>query len=677
MSLTTDPELRELFREEVTQRVAELVEGARQMQQGAVSDDLAGSMFREGHTIKGTSRVMGVDGISRAGQMLEMVWRQVQHGDVEASPALGTALEDVAAAIPAAFDSASDDALNETLNRLNDVLGEGDPDSPASAAPAAPAPEQEDRAESGELGGLLGALDTWASEETAWVNSAEMYRLINSVAALGVYASALHNMVLDLDDSEEAQRLSEAVKSIETTIESAKRAGLSLASAQLREVTNSFPQLVAYLAKKTGKEVRFELIGDEESVDRQILERLGDALRQLIVNAVEHGIESPEDRAASGKQRTATLAIRATTKDNRLEVTVEDDGRGVDWAMVHRTAVRQGLLPGDEQAEEGALRALLFAPGFSTASEPSELVGDGSGLTTVASAVEELRGSIDLETEPGSGSSVTLVVPTSRALQDAVLVEAGGHHWGIPEAAVADIIPIDAATVEENSVIWHDHRVPLVPFAAAAGLAEPSDGATAVVVRSQLGPIALSVQAVTGQQQVAAKELGPLLSGSPHLTGAALLGGGDIVVLVDPVRLAERARELPSDHEPRPRVLVVDDSPGARQVVAGALASSGFNASVAESSEQALAILRDTRVDALVVDYSMPGSDGISLIDEVRRTYGPLPVIMLSGVATAEDQARAREAGVNAYFDKNDFREGALAATLTALVNVNEPEELL
>jgi len=674
MSFDHDPELRELFREEVSQRVAELVEGARQMQQGPVSNDVAGSMFREGHTIKGTSRVMGVEGISRAGQALETVWRQVQHGDVGGNPALGKALEDVAAAIPAAYDSASDDALNEALARLNDVLGDPGDKKSVAIVPEAPA-EQAGLSESGELGGLLGALDTWASEETVWVNSAEMYRLINSVAALGVYASALHGMVLDLEDSHEAQRLSEAVKSIERTIDSAKLAGLSLASAQLREATNSFPQLVAYLAKKTGKEVRFELVGDEETVDRQILDRVGDALRQLIVNAVEHGIESPEDRAAAGKQRTATLAIRACKKDNRLEVTVEDDGGGVDWGTVHRTAVRQGLLPDNGQVEEGALRALLFAPGFSTASQPSELVGDGSGLTMVASAVEELRGSIDLETEPGSGTSVTLVVPTSRALQDAVLVEAGGHHWGIPEASVVDIIPVDASALEEGSVTWQEHLVPVVPFAAAAGLAESSENRTAVVIRSQLGPIALTVHVVIGQQEVAAKELGPLLSGAPHLTGAALLGDGDIVVLVDPVRLAERARELPSDDEPQPRVLVVDDSPGARQVVAGALASNGFNASVAESSEQALAILRDTRIDALVVDFSMPGSDGISLVNEVRRTHGPLPIIMLSGVAAAEDQARAREAGVNAYFDKNDFREGALAATLVALVNARESEE--
>lgn len=674
MSFDHDPELRELFREEVSQRVAELVEGARQMQQGSVSKDVAGSMFREGHTIKGTSRVMGVEGISRAGQALETVWRQVQHGDVAASPALGKALEDVSAAIPAAFDSASDDVLNETLASLNAVLGDPDKGDPTPTSDEAP-PEQVEPSESGELGGLLGALDTWASEETVLVNSAEMYRLINTVAALGVYASALHGMVLNLDDSNEAQRLSDAVKSMERTIDSAKLAGLSLASAQLREVTNSFPQLVAYLAKKTGKEVRFELVGDEESVDRQILERLGDALRQLIVNAVEHGIESPEDRAASGKPRTATLAIRATKKDNRLEVTVEDDGGGVDWGTVHRTAVRQGLLPDNEQADEGALRALLFAPGFSTSNQPSELVGDGSGLTTVASAVEELRGSIDLDTQSGSGTALTLVVPTSRALQDALLVEAGGHHWGIPEASVADIIPVDASTLAEGAVIWQEHTVPVVSFAAAAGLAESSENTTAVVVRSQLGPIALTVQTVTGQQEVAAKELGPLLSGAPHLTGAALLGDGDIVVLVDPVRLAERARELPTDEEPQPRVLVVDDSPGARQVVAGALASNGFNASVAESSEQALAILRDTRIDALVVDYSMPGSDGVSLVDEVRRSFGPLPIIMLSGVATGEDQARAREAGVDAYFDKNDFREGALAATLLALVDARESEE--
>ncbi len=243
---------------------------------------------------------------------------------------------------------------------------------------------------------------------------------------------------------------------------------------------------------------------------------------------------------------------------------------------------------------------------------------------------------------------------------------------------MADTFPIhpDEVVVDarRTMVTWLDQLIPATSFAAAVGLSEDEQPTQAVVVRSPAGQVALTVPNIIGQRQVAAKELGPLLAGVPHLTGAALLGGGDVVVLVDPGRLAERAREVPEVTGPRPRVLVVDDSQGARQVVAGALASDGFDASVAGSVEEALALLVESPVDALVVDYSMPGSDGISLVRQIRQLFGRLPIIMLSGVATSEDQERARLAGVDAYFDKADFREGALASTLRSLVAERKTE---
>jgi CheY-like chemotaxis protein len=183
-----------------------------------------------------------------------------------------------------------------------------------------------------------------------------------------------------------------------------------------------------------------------------------------------------------------------------------------------------------------------------------------------------------------------------------------------------------------------------------------------------VGPVALTVPEVLGRREVAAKELGPLLGGAPHLTGAALLGGGNVIVLVDPARLAELARNIPQEGVARPCVLVVDDSQGARQVVAAALAGSGFRAHVAGSTAEALEVMSEMSVQALVVDFSMPGEDGIALVEAVRRTYGNVPTVMLSAVATGDDRRRAQAAGVDAYFDKSDFREGALAAALRTLV---------
>jgi chemotaxis protein histidine kinase CheA len=692
LSFSDDAELRELFRQEVDERVARLVEGAATLAQGDIPSETAGAMFREGHTIKGTGRVMGFVAISRAGQALEQVWRQLQHGDRERSPALAAALGALAAAIPGALDFEPDDGgteLKDALDSLNDVLSNGGdpvveeaPSPPATEVATAPAaPELEDTDETRELGGLLGALETWASEDMTRVNAAQMYRLINTVASLDLHAQALRTMIVDIADAVEAagggdatvQRIAAAVAALEQSVRRAREYALHLAAAQLRDVTDTFPQLVNYLAKKTGKEVRFELVGDDSAVDRQIVERLGDPLRQLIVNAMEHGIETPAARTAEGKPSTATLAVRAAIKDHRLEIVVEDDGRGVDFEAVHRIARRRGLLPGEAEFDEGAARALLFAPGFSTADSESELVGDGNGLTMVSERIEDLHGSLDLETKLGQGTKITIAVPTSRALQDALIVRSGGQQWGIPEAAVADVIDLAVADVRgddrRRELMWMDQPIPLHGFAGVVGMRADEAPTHAVVLRNPLGATALTVAEVVGQRQVAAKELGPLLGGTPHLTGAALLGGGDVVVLVEPSRLQEMARESRDRDTPTLRVLVVDDSQGARQVLAGALASSGFEAGVAGGTEEALASLQLNPVDALVVDFSMPGPDGIELVSAVRKDHHRLPIVMLSGVASPEDQERARVAGVDAYFDKADFREGALADTLRSLID--------
>jgi len=239
---------------------------------------------------------------------------------------------------------------------------------------------------------------------------------------------------------------------------------------------------------------------------------------------------------------------------------------------------------------------------------------------------------------------------------------------------VVDVIDLASAEIIDNGrgLVWMDQHIPLYDFGATVGVMSDDEPKQAVVMRNPLGATAFAVGQVVGQRQVAAKELGPLLGGTPHLTGAALLGGGDVVVLVEPSRIQDLARRFNGEKAPALRVLVVDDSQGARQVLAGALASSGFDARVAGGTAEALASLQLNPVDAMVVDYSMPGPDGIDLVTAVRMDHRRLPIVMLSGVANAEDQQRARLAGVDAYFDKADFREGALAETLRNLIEGRE-----
>lgn len=707
-----DPDLREIFEDEVQERAGRLIDGAKRLALGELDLTDAHDLYREGHTIKGTGRMMGFNAVADAGLLLEEIWRAVSTGELPGTELLGDALAAVAAQLSpavAADPETGPPELAAAVRQLvavhegkavdDDPVPLGNPTVPAQpstmpmAAPqpivppaidlSAPASEDDSPVFDGsDLGGLLGSIDSWAFGENVRVNAARLFRLINEICSLRVDVESMvaltRELTRRLDDPASVRdhltRLQTQVHEADVLVAGLQTEAVDLASVPLAETTNTFSQLVRYIARKGGKEIRFELVGDENSVDKQVLDRISDPLRQLLVNAVHHGIETTEDRIAVGKPPTGTVSMRARVDDHWLEVTIEDDGRGVDWEAVRRNAVERGLLPHGVEADPASLKSLLFSPAFSTA-RPGDLVSVGDGLATVAESVEALHGSVGIESTSGSGTKVRFTVPTSRALQDAILVRAGGQIWGLPAIAVHEVIPIPSAGIRTAAMglqmEWRGTPIDVISFAATVDLMPGDDPTDVVIVDSAVGPVGFTVDGVVGRRQVAARELGPILSGVPHLTGAALLGGGDVVVLVDPGRLAERARAIPEQRGPRSRVLVVDDSRGARQVVGGALGSAGFEVGLAADPEEALAAVAEHHFDGIVMDYMLPTMDGAELVAKIRSLGVKVPIVMLSGHATADDQARALDAGVDAYFDKDDVRQGALAASLADLIDTH------
>jgi chemotaxis protein histidine kinase CheA len=680
MSLTDDAELRAMFRAEIAERSRRLAAGARACAAGEIDPGLASDLYREGHTIKGTARLMGYTAIADAGKLLEEAWRGIGDGEVTVNRSLTEALEGLAAGLEDAVEADPDigpPALAEAVRSLRVALNHG-----GFMGDAPPVPAETMPVEQTDLGGLLGSIDSWAFGEKVRVSAAGLFRLIDEVCSLRVEAGALAALIDELTSSlgdGEAvaaglAHLSAAMARADKALEDLQSRALDLAASPLSDITGTHRQLVRYLGRKAGKEIRFELIGDHHAVDRLVLDGLSNPLRQLLVNAVEHGVELPAERVAAGKPPTATVSLHASVDQGRLRLVVEDDGRGVDWDAVRAEAIRRHLLPAGRpgRGDRSLLHALLFGPGFSTA-PLSETAGDGNGLAEVAAATESLRGSVVLESEPGRGTRVTITVPTSRSLQSVVLVRAAGQIWGLPEITVLDTlsVPARADRGRRGQASWRGALLPAVSFAEAVGLSavEPAD--QLVVASTAAGPVGFLVTEVIGHRQVAARELGPLLNGAPHVTGAALLGGGDVVVLVDPGRMAERFRVTHEPAGPRPRVLVVDDSRGVRQVVGGALGLAGFEVDLAGSPTEALSALAAQRYDAILLDYVLPTMDGATLVRRIRALGITAPVVMMSGLATEADRERALAAGADDYFDKNDLRRGALAEALHRLVAVH------
>ncbi len=781
-----------MFLDEINERSARLIEGGQAMKAGNVDDEMAGVMLREGHTIKGTARVMGFEAISDAGKMIEDLWRGVKSGEIEPYPNLGRSLvtlcETLEPATQADPDTGSPDMI-EAMEKLNRATGymlgaeaaagggapdsssppaaepapDGDladvvqlpgtvgvddapssePESPApepaaepppqpetaETPPAAPEPEAEPavRAEAPapppvvapstapepsptvapverapqprsvpldstprqeligsvpgddpemygpDLGGLLGALENWASGQTIQVSAGRLYRLINYVASMRV---ELDSMLGEMRYApkvtiEMVERMTDLVRATSALEMNA----MELGAVPVRQMTNTLPQLVRYLAKKLGKEVRFEIAAaDDLDIDRQVLDKISDPVRQLIVNAINHGIELPAQREAAGKPSTGVISVSLARHGGSFDVVVRDDGAGIDYQSVHQLAVSQGLIDPDSPLDVDTLRPILFFPGFTTKAG-DELNSVGAGLSNVADAVESLYGRIRIDSEAGIGTTVTLVVPTVRDLQRVLIVDSGGTRWGIPEAVIDAMIPIEDAkmttTGDRQTLLLDGSELPTAPIANVVGATDGRPPVQVVALSHRAGKAAVIVNEVLGIREVAAKELGPVVAGPSHITGAALMGGGEVVLVLDAGAVVQLCQAVPKPVAPRSRILVVDDSQGARAVIAGSLASSGFSTSVAESGFEALEVLNEQHIDALVVDFSMPAQDGVELVRKVRQTGNQLPIVMLSGVAKTEDQQRAIEAGVNAFFEKADFREGALAAQLRELLGTS------
>lgn len=806
MAVQYDPDLESLFREELTERSTSLAEGATAVIDGQVTAELAGRMVREGHTIKGTGRVMGHEVIARGGETCEVVWRWIQNGEIEPTVMLGRALGLLVAALPDALDNdlggvldaidvirtliadpvrltqlpessfegqddevtydvpltvkekatepedagpgdvepgvgdgpemlADEEATPEvdaplhddvvavpdgtlvfepgpdgrletpvvTIEIVRSAFADGagaaaaghqiQPDEPAAAVQPVKAVDtmgeldisfrdiegselNDDETPGYGLGGLASAVEAWAAEESVPVNAGRLYRMINDVAALRMDLQSLSahaGQVFQMVDARAVPAAESALEAIETVRRSSldlESRALGLTALSMEATLATLPQLMKYIAKKCEKHVELVVTGQETIIDRQMVDRVGEVIRQLMVNAVVHGIESQEDRVRAGKSERGTVSVALESDGQLVTIRVVDDGAGIDWAAVRQTALGLGIVEGDPSSED--LRAVLFSEEFSIIPQSSEFTGDGMGLWRVSQFVEEVYGSLAMTSSP-EGVAFTITIPAHRAVQSAQLFEAGGRSWGFPRAAVVGSVPIGDVEItvsQRGSTIWFDGgQIPYSSFATVAGLDVEGMPCEVMVVQSPMGPIALAVDKVLDIREIVAMDLGPLLSGSTVVTGVALLGGDDTVLLVDAGRLAtslqdDDARAL----GPVSTVLVVDDSQGVRQVVSGVLASHGFATLAAGSVADALAALNQNKVHALVVDFSMPRADGVALIHLVRQRYGSIPIVMLSGVASEEDKVRAEQAGADAIFDKSDFKKGALVEKLNTLI---------
>ena len=431
------------------------------------------------------------------------------------------------------------------------------------------------------------------------------------------------------------------------------------------------------LARGLGREVEVEVDGGDTRLDRRIIQDLEEALLHIVRNAVDHGVEAPERRAALGKPVAGAIRIEASATAGRVRIAIADDGAGIDPAKVVEAAVEAGVIERGRAATLGrdeALR-LVFRPGFSTRQEVTELSGRGVGLDAVASVAARAGGSVALESVTGRGTTVAVEVPVARRGEEVVTIRVGGQRLALPSAVVRRVDRFAAvAAVERDGRTLVEIEGRMVPFVFLARTLGEEPAPVQFLLRGVHAgrPVAVAVDSVEGTEEILLFPPGRVLASNRLLDSVALLSSGQPVGVLSPEALsrdtgARRAAETARPARPaRLKVLLVDDSMVTREMERRLLEDAGFDVATAADGQEALAQLSGGAYDCLVTDVEMPGMDGYELTRHVRTVpaLAHLPIVVVTTHDRPEERLRGLESGADAYLAK----QGLDARELVALV---------
>ena len=445
-------------------------------------------------------------------------------------------------------------------------------------------------------------------------------------------------------------------------------------------------RLVRDTARELDKLVRLEVLGESTRVDRDILERLEAPISHLITNAIDHGIESPQERAACGKPTEAWLRIHARHENGRLVITVQDDGRGVYPGELRESIVARGLVTPETASglSDAELLEFLFLPGFSTRESVNAVSGRGVGLNVVQSMVQEAGGSVVVQSAPGAGTTFRLTLPITRSVVRVIRIQVEGELYAVPLVRIDRVAHLELVASADVSaapaVEFNGARVPVFPLGPLLGLsARPL--ASGIIPVLLCGGLAFAVDQLIDEVELPVRRLDVRLGKIPGISAASLDENGLPMLILDIDDLIQTALGHPTStgHQPgsessAPHILVVDDSHTVREMERRLLVRSGYQVTTAQNGQEAWNLLRLNDYDLLISDIDMPQMNGIELLTRVRENarLARMPVILLSYKAREEDRRRGLDAGADFYLTKGDFQNENFRQAVVDLIGTAE-----
>ncbi|WP_026786913.1 MULTISPECIES: hybrid sensor histidine kinase/response regulator [Planktothrix] len=493
----------------------------------------------------------------------------------------------------------------------------------------------------------------------------------------------------------------------------------------LSTIFNLFPRMVRDLARQQRKEIELVISGGETRADKRILEEMKDPLMHILRNAIDHGIETPEERRKSGKPAIAKIELRGYQTATHVVLEVCDDGRGLDIEKIKQTALKRGICQPEELLgmTPQQIHSLIFAPGFTTRTVVTEVSGRGVGMDVVRTNVERLKGIIQVESSPRKGSVFRIQLGTTLATAHVLIVSVQGISYAIPVefvqmtklvqvneifaiegretivfedqpisvAQLADLLEIrwTSSQFEPESTISQESksRFSLSPSLIQKNPSSPTMDVASPCIILKVGEekLGLFVDALVDEQDVVLKPQSQLLKRVRNVAGATILGTGEVCIILSPQDLIKSIRKqagvisspivrsalkVQDNSSVKPVILLVEDSITTRTQEKRILEAAGYEVVTAVDGLDGFNKLGTRSFDAVVSDIQMPNLDGLSLVTKIRqnRDYSELPIILVTSLASDEDKRKGAEVGANAYITKASFNQEVLIETLKRLV---------
>lgn len=524
-------------------------------------------------------------------------------------------------------------------------------------------------------------------EQTIRVDVKRLDHLMNLIGELVLAKNRLIKINDDVEARYEGEEFLEELNQV-VSIVSIVTTDLQIAVMKTRmlpvgKVFNKFPRMIRDLSRELNKKIELEISGEDTELDKSLVEEIGDPLVHIIRNSCDHGIETPEDRVKSGKPELGTIKLKAYNEGNQIVIQIDDDGKGLDGAMLKSKSLEKGIITekeADNMSDKEAFN-LIFKPGFSTASSVTNVSGRGVGMDVVKTNIEKLNGLIDIDSEVGKGTSIKLKIPLTLAIIQALLVGVQEEHYAIPLASVLETVRIskdEIYTVEGKNVMrLREEVLSLVHIGdifEVDKILDASEHTYVVVLGLGTSKLGLIVDSLVGQEEIVIKSLGEYLKGIEGVAGATIRGDGGVTLIVDVAALMEMAKNVKatallesssSDMQGASRektkasdytIMIVDDSKTDRMIMRKALEPLGVTIVEAVDGQEALNILKqgDYNFDAMLIDIEMPRMDGYTLANEIKKynRYKNLPLIAVTSRTGKSDRMRGVESGMVEYITK-------------------------